>query len=495
MGGKKKRNRHAASIAQANSGQILADQSAAQAQYDADLQGLRDFEVTDFYKDLQASNIDLGALERIMPRAFEGQAAQADVAAMGALERGQVGQLGPAQGYTAQGYKGEGYTAGGTNVGGLARGADTGLSNVFNNLQVATGATDIAAREADESLAASQDLIAQTGGGGATALAAGAAKAKAGITADIDQQIKANERMRAQGEQSLQRDLLAQGNLASQFDLGQQQFNVGAANDAARFGAQARNQANQFTAGAQNQAAQFGAGAANQFALSQFGAENAMSQFNAGQQNAATQAIFGAQNQANQFNASQSNAERMAAYNAATQADAANAAATNNALAQNASNQTNFDLAQAQGQTQAQSNMYDVQANLMDISTNTLSEIDAKAAENQAVMDLGNMSGGRFAAQSNRGSAMPAGRGVAGPQIPGTGIFSDRRLKKNIKLIGKSNSGINIYLFEYINKLLGNGIFQGVMSDDIPTYAVIKHSSGFDCVDYSLLDVEFKSLI
>ena len=78
MGGKKKRNRQAASIAQANSGQILADQSAAQAQYDADLQGLRDFEVTDFYKDLQASNIDLGALERIMPRAFEGQAAQAD---------------------------------------------------------------------------------------------------------------------------------------------------------------------------------------------------------------------------------------------------------------------------------------------------------------------------------------------------------------------------------------------------------------------------------
>jgi len=87
-------------------------------------------------------------------------------------------------------------------------------------------------------------------------------------------------------------------------------------------------------------------------------------------------------------------------------------------------------------------------------------------------MDLGNMSGGNYKAKA----------------------FSDRRLKKNIKLIGKSNSGINIYLFEYINKLLGEGVFQGVMSDEIPVHAIVKHSNGFDCVDYSLLDVEFKSL-
>lgn len=467
MGGKKKRNRQAAAIASENQSQILADQTAAQDQYDADLQGLRDFEVTDFYADLGATNIDMNALASIDPRQFQGNAAQAGVAQMGAIQQGQVGQLGSAQGYASQGYTGEGYTAAGTNVGPLARGADTGLSNVFNNLQVSTAGSDLAAREADQSLAASQDLVAQTGGGGATALAAAAAKSKAGISADIDRQVKANEVMRAQGEQSLQRDLLSQGNLASQFDLGQQQFNVGAQNQAAQFGANARNQANQFTAGAANQAAQFGAGAANQFALSQFGADNAMSQFNAGQNNAATQSVFGAQNQANQFNASQSNAERMAAYNAATQADATNAATINNALAQNASNQTNFDLSQAAGQTQSQSNQYDVQANLMDISTNTLSEIDAKEAENQAVIDLGRMS---------------------------KRTFSDRRLKKNIKLIGKSNSGINIYLFEYINKLLGQGVFQGVMSDEIPSHAVMRHSSGFDWVDYDLLDVEFKSL-
>jgi len=71
---------------------------------------------------------------------------------------------------------------------------------------------------------------------------------------------------------------------------------------------------------------------------------------------------------------------------------------------------------------------------------------------------------------------------------------SDKRLKKNIKLIGKSASGLKIYAFEYINKIFGKGIYQGVMSDEIPQYAVVKHSDGFDRVDYSKLDVEFKQI-
>ena len=69
---------------------------------------------------------------------------------------------------------------------------------------------------------------------------------------------------------------------------------------------------------------------------------------------------------------------------------------------------------------------------------------------------------------------------------------SDRRLKKNIKLIGSSPSGLKIYAFEYINNKFGKGIYQGVMSDEIPEYAVIKHQDGYDRVDYSKLDVEFK---
>ena len=75
---------------------------------------------------------------------------------------------------------------------------------------------------------------------------------------------------------------------------------------------------------------------------------------------------------------------------------------------------------------------------------------------------------------------------------PTTFPSSDRRLKKNIKLIGYSPKGLKIYAFEYIDNKLGEGVFQGVMSDEIPNEAVVKNSDGFDRVNYSKLDVEFK---
>lgn len=75
-------------------------------------------------------------------------------------------------------------------------------------------------------------------------------------------------------------------------------------------------------------------------------------------------------------------------------------------------------------------------------------------------------------------------------------VSSDRRLKENITLIGTSESGINIYTFEYKYKfsLAGVGLFQGVMSDEVPAEAVSVDEYGYDMVDYSLIDVEFKKL-
>jgi hypothetical protein len=81
-------------------------------------------------------------------------------------------------------------------------------------------------------------------------------------------------------------------------------------------------------------------------------------------------------------------------------------------------------------------------------------------------------------------------------QIGGTlamAAISDRRAKKNIKLMGNSPSGLNIYSFEYINPALGKGVYQGVMSDEIPSNAVV-YSNGYNMVNYSLLDVEFKRI-
>jgi len=71
--------------------------------------------------------------------------------------------------------------------------------------------------------------------------------------------------------------------------------------------------------------------------------------------------------------------------------------------------------------------------------------------------------------------------------------FSERKLKKNIRLIGKSNSGINIYAFEYINKLFGEGVYQGAMADEVPGYAVVSMGE-YKGIDYSKIDVEFKKI-
>jgi hypothetical protein len=84
----------------------------------------------------------------------------------------------------------------------------------------------------------------------------------------------------------------------------------------------------------------------------------------------------------------------------------------------------------------------------------------------------------------------------AGLQAAGTaasGIPSDRELKKNINKIGESPSGLNIYSFEFKNSKYGKGLFQGVMSDEIPQEAVGTRD-GYDIVDYSMLDVEFKQI-
>jgi len=100
------------------------------------------------------------------------------------------------------------------------------------------------------------------------------------------------------------------------------------------------------------------------------------------------------------------------------------------------------------------------------------------------------------AATAARGKAHDALVGGLADVATGAGeagaFASDRRLKKNIKLIDKSLSGLNIYIFEYIDKIFGEGLYQGVMSDEIPQYAVIKGIDGYDRVNYNKIDIEFK---
>ena len=125
-------------------------------------------------------------------------------------------------------------------------------------------------------------------------------------------------------------------------------------------------------------------------------------------------------------------------------------------------------------------------------------------------MEMGEMAGARAGVQAAYGNQMAGFGAITGMQNArmamtgqiiggvaqgvGSAIASDRRLKKNIEYMFDSPSGLPVYNFEYIDVKYGSGIHQGVMSDEIPLEAVITHSDGFDRVNYSLLDVEFKKV-
>tara|TARA_R100001377_G_scaffold82163_1_gene62260 strand:+ start:413 stop:1225 length:813 start_codon:yes stop_codon:yes gene_type:complete len=114
---------------------------------------------------------------------------------------------------------------------------------------------------------------------------------------------------------------------------------------------------------------------------------------------------------------------------------------------------------------------YDKTSNLMGMSAEEAATAgDAKAAASQA-----------------------QGEAISGIGSSIMGAASDRKLKKNISKIGKSASGLNIYSFEYKNPIFGEGLFQGVMSDEVPEAAVIP-MDGYNAVNYNMLDVEFKNI-
>jgi hypothetical protein len=90
------------------------------------------------------------------------------------------------------------------------------------------------------------------------------------------------------------------------------------------------------------------------------------------------------------------------------------------------------------------------------------------------------------------------GTPVSGPsifgQLAGAGLaayqLSDIRLKDDIKLIGQSPSGINIYSFRYKGD---DTRYQGVLAHQVP-HASIVNDKGYLMVDYSKIDVNFKEL-
>lgn len=263
-----------------------------------------------------------------------------------------------------------------TDLSGMAKDLSGSLSNPYASLGVATQAAEMQVEEADIALANTLDTLAATGAsaGGATALAQAALKSKKGVTASIEAQEAQNEKLRAQGQQQLERMELAEGQRIQGVQIGE-----------------------------------------------------------------------GRRLQAN---------------------EAAGRAFAFNALEKRQSDKIDY----VRGEKDA--------AKYRELG----SAFQKSSAIGQIWSGLGQAADG--AQKQAAAAAAAAAKGI-----------SDRRLKKNIRQYGKSLSGINIYLFEYKDKNHGKGVYQGAMSDEVPSEAVIKNFIGiYDGVDYSKIDVEFKQI-
>jgi len=150
-----------------------------------------------------------------------------------------------------------------------------------------------------------------------------------------------------------------------------------------------------------------------------------------------------------------------------------------------------IDLLQRQGEASVEEKELNRQSTLLGMQMGQLT------GANQAVMQSQQNQMAAGAAQANMyGQQAASQMGAAGQLVGMAGNVvagSDRKLKKNISKIGESPSGLNIYSFEFKNSKYGKGIFQGVMSDEVPQEAV-ETKDGYDTVNYSMLDVEFKQI-
>ena len=108
----------------------------------------------------------------------------------------------------------------------LAKDLSGKISNPFASLGVATAAADMQAEQTDIALANTLDMLRATGAsaGGATALAQAALQSKKGIAANIEQQEVANEKQRAAGEATLQRQKMAEAQRQQMADVQGEQY-------------------------------------------------------------------------------------------------------------------------------------------------------------------------------------------------------------------------------------------------------------------------------
>lgn len=161
---------------------------------------------------------------------------------------------------------------------------------------------------------------------------------------------------------------------------------------------------------------------------------------------------------------------------------------------------------QMQSQVGAQQDA--LQAAQIDAEMKKYYEGQGQAAANfqpylQAIMGLGGMGGTSSTTSPQQGTGLGpaimgglgmygtlAGAGLSGGMsglggiLAGLAGLSDRRTKRNITRIGKTDGGRNLYKYQYIG---GDDFHIGVMADENPD-AIKGHVNGFALVDYSRIN-------
>ena len=305
----------------------------------------------------------------------------------------------------------------------------------------------------------------------ATGLQAATTTANLGQQAQLANQAAANQAAQF-GAQAQNVAALQNAQLGTQAAFA----NQAAANQAAQFGAQAQNVAALQNAAAQNQAAQFGAQAANVAALQNAAAQNQAAQFGAGAQNQAALANQQAAMRAglaNQQAGLQGQQARLAAAN-----QLANTANLGFGMVRD----VRSDLAAAGAQQQA------AQQALINAAQQQYAGYTG--APQQALQtQLGAFAGSQTGEQTQTATRQPGLFDYL--SLGATAAASDRRLKENIRQVGMTDRGINLYRWDWNDegrRVAGNQEGFGVIAQEVKRIipeAISMADDGYLRVDYT----------
>lgn len=265
--------------------------------------------------------------------------------------------------------------------------------------------------------------------------------------------------------------------------------NAGAANTANQFGANAANAVSMANAGAANQAGQFGANAANTAGLANAGAANSASQFGANATNAVNIANAAAANDMSRFNVGESNqnARQDAAatnnINSLIYGTGADMSKFNANLGQQ-DRQLDLNAAGLLGQLTGQQSA-DQRANLgaqLDAGNAQWSLQDQQTqARLKQLMAAGGLlnpsmmaaltgqtitSDGTNTSKQSGGllqSLLSAGASLGSAAI----MASERRVKRDIALVGREPDGLGVYDFRYVWDRDDAPLHRGTMVDEV----------------------------